>query len=138
MTATELLNVTIPRGGITEEGLRLNINVALQYLAAWLGGLGCVPIFNLMEDTATAEISRAQLWQWLHQARTTTTDGKPIVEDLYQKLADEELQKINAIAVDIPGATERLSLARELLDELVTQQDFVDFLTLIAYDQLPE
>ena len=138
VTATELLNVTIPRGGITEEGLRLNINVALQYLAAWLGGLGCVPIFNLMEDTATAEISRAQLWQWLHQARTTTTDGKPIVEDLYQKLADEELQKINAIAVDIPGATERLSLARELLDELVTQQDFVDFLTLIAYDQLPE
>ena len=138
VTATELLNVTIPRGGITEEGLRLNINVALQYLAAWLGGLGCVPIFNLMEDTATAEISRAQLWQWLHQARTTTTDGKPIVEDLYQKLPDEELQKSTAIAVDIPGATERLSLARELLDELVTQQDFVDFLTLIAYDQLPE
>ena len=138
VTATELLNVTIPGGGITEKGLRLNINVALQYLAAWLGGLGCVPIFNLMEDTATAEISRAQLWQWLHHAHTKTADGKSIVKDLYHKLADEELQKIHAIAVDIPGATERLSLARELLDELVTQKDFVDFLTLIAYDRLRE
>ncbi len=136
VSADDLLDVEVPGGEITEAGLRLNINVALQYLAAWLGGLGCVPIFNMMEDTATAEISRAQLWQWLHHAQARTTDEEPINAALYQHLADEETQKSKVLAASIPGAAERLTLARELLDKLVTQEDFVDFLTLIAYKHL--
>ena len=135
--AVDLLDVEVPGGEITEAGLRLNINVALQYLAAWLGGLGCVPIFNLMEDTATAEISRAQLWQWLHHAEARTAEGESITVALYRRLADEELRKTETLAAGIPGANERLSLARELLDKLVTQEGFVDFLTLVAYERLP-
>ena len=138
VSAENLLDVKVPGGEITETGLRLNINVALQYLAAWLGGLGCVPILNLMEDTATAEISRAQLWQWLHHPEARTAEGDHINAPLYQRLADEELRKTEALAASIPGASERLSLARELLDELVTQEGFVDFLTLVAYERLPD
>ncbi len=136
VSADNLLDVKVPGGKITDAGLRLNINVALQYLAAWLGGMGCVPISNLMEDTATAEISRAQLWQWLHHAEAKTAEGEPITTALYQHLTDEELNKIEALASRIPGATERLALARELLDELVMQENFADFLTTIAYERL--
>ncbi len=89
-----------------------------------------------MEDTATTDISRAQLWQWLHHAQARTNKGNPITTALYQRLTDEELKKIEALAISSPAATEVLSLARELLDELVTQEGLADFLTTLAYERL--
>jgi len=124
--ARELQDVKVPGGTITEAGVRNNISVALQYLSAWLGGNGAVAIFNLMEDAATAEISRAQLWQWV-QNGAKLADGKLIDRALYEKLRDEELAKLP----DSP----QLKQARRILDDLVLGE-FVEFLTLPAYEQL--
>lgn len=127
VTASDLIDPHIPGGTITEAGVRNNISVALQYLNAWLQGTGAVAIFNLMEDTATAEIARAQLWQWLrHEAQLD--DGRMLEAKLYRALRDEELSKLE------PGG--RLDEAKELLDRLVLEQDFVEFLTLLAYEHL--
>jgi malate synthase len=128
VTAADLLTFE-PDGPITEEGLRTNINVGIQYLGAWLAGVGCVPINNLMEDAATAEISRAQLWQWLHFA-VELEDGRTLTPALYAQLRDEELAKIG-------GRNEgRNGEAIDLLDELVTQERFEEFLTVPAYARL--
>jgi len=124
--ARELQDTKVPGGTITEAGVRNNISVALQYLSAWLGGNGAVAIFNLMEDAATAEISRAQLWQWV-QNGAKLADGRLIDRALYEKLRDEELAKLP----DSP----QLKQARRILDDLVLG-DFVEFLTLPAYEQL--
>jgi malate synthase len=124
--AAELLDVRVPGGTVTEAGVRNNISVALQYLSAWLGGNGAVAIFNLMEDAATAEISRAQLWQWV-QNGAKLAEGRQIDRALYEKLRDEEL----AMLPDSP----QLQQARRIVDGLVLGE-FVEFLTLPAYEQL--
>ena len=114
---------------ITEGGVRLNVSVALQYLNAWLNGNGAAAINNLMEDAATAEISRSQLWQWIrHGAKMS--DGYIITPDLYEGIRNEELAKLGGRDV------ERYRDAAEILDKLVLSEQFVDFLTLVAYDYL--
>src|SRR2546423_61857 len=92
VTAGQLIEV--PKGVITEEGLRTNIRVGIQYLEAWLGGLGCVPLYNLMEDAATAEISRTQVWQWVHNPRGVLEDGRKVTLQLVRRLVQEELKRI--------------------------------------------
>ena len=124
--APELQDTKVPGGTITEGGVRNNTSVALQYLSAWLGGNGAVAIFNLMEDAATAEISRAQLWQWV-QNGAKLADGRPIDRALYEKLRDEELAKL--------PASPQLQKARRILDDLVLGE-FLEFLTLPAYELL--
>jgi malate synthase len=122
VTAADLLDVGIPDGQVTLEGVRHNISVALQYLEAWLQGSGAVAIYNLMEDTATAEISRAQLWQWVrHQA--PLAEGGKVTADLYRKLRDEELTALE-------GKVSRYRQAADLLDELVLAEAFTEFLVL--------
>ena len=124
--ARELQDTRVPGGTITEGGVRNNISVAVQYLASWLSGNGAAAIYNLMEDAATAEISRAQLWQWV-QNGGRLEDGRVIDRKLYEKLRDEEMGKLQGV--------ENAERARKILDELVLGE-FVDFLTLPAYEQL--
>jgi malate synthase len=126
-----LLDFRVAGGRVTEAGVRLNISVAIQYLGAWLGGNGAAAINNLMEDAATAEISRSQLWQW----RTTATpldDGRPLIADRYREIRNEELAALVAAATG-PG---HLTEAADLLDTLVLADDFIEFLTLPAYELL--
>jgi malate synthase len=129
VTAAELSDLRVPGGTVTEAGYRLNVSVGLQYLASWLDGNGAAAINNLMEDAATAEICRSQLWQW----RTTGTrldDGREASADLYRSVRDEELARLG-------GPTEgRLGDAAGLLDRLVLDDDFAEFLTLRAYSLL--
>ncbi|MDQ7029029.1 MAG: malate synthase A [Ardenticatenia bacterium] len=127
--ADDLLDIRVPGGTITEAGLRNNISVALQYLNSWLLGNGAAAIFNLMEDTATAEIARAQLWQWRHH-HAQMDDGRPITADLYRQLRDEELAKLGGLDVG------RYREAREILDTLVLEEEFTEFLTYISYEYI--
>jgi len=127
----QLVDVRVPGGHITEAGVRGNISVALQYLAAWLGGSGAVAINNLMEDAATAEIARSQLWQWIRHS-ATTEDGKPITLEGCRTILQEETEKLVAAG----GDRERLGSAGELLDGLFSAQTFPEFLTLSAYQKL--
>ncbi len=123
----------IPQGTITEAGLRGNVSVSIQYVAAWLGGLGCVPINNLMEDAATAEISRAQIWQWIKHPAGMLEDGRKVSVELFRAIAREELGKLrNAVGVHAfeKGNFER---AAALIDEITTAPDFETFITLPAY-----
>jgi malate synthase len=131
VSAEDLLNFHIPGGKITLEGFQQNISVALRYLHSWLRGTGAVGIFNLMEDVATAEISRAQLWQWVHHFEAILDNGQEITADLFQKLLKEEMEK----SVEDGPSWEK---ARNLLEELVLPETFVDFLTLIAYQELQD
>jgi malate synthase len=133
VTAADLLEV--PDGTITERGLRTNIDVGIQYLAAWLGGNGCVPIYHLMEDAATAEISRTQVWQWLtHWVQLD--DGRIMTADLVRRTITEELEGIR----DRVGVSRfergRFDLAARLFTELVTSDEFPPFMTTVAYDYL--
>jgi malate synthase len=127
--ASQLSDLSVPNGAITEAGLRANVSVALQYLNSWLQGTGAAAINNLMEDAATAEISRAQLWQWIRNG-ATTDDGEPITRERYQRVREEELTKLGG-----PGAG-RYGDAAEILDGLVLSEDFVQFLTIPAYAYL--
>jgi malate synthase len=130
--AEDLLEIGVPGGTTTEEGVRNNISVALQYIEAWLGGVGAVAIFNLMEDAATAEISRAQLWQWIrHGAKLE--DGSAVTEDLYRRIRREELEGLQS---ERGGAAARFQEAAELLDGLVLSEEFAEFLTLPGYERL--
>ncbi|TGE22996.1 malate synthase A [Hymenobacter metallicola] len=135
VTAADL--VKAPTGTITEEGLKLNIDVAIQYLEAWLGGNGCVPIYNLMEDAATAEISRAQVWQWVHTPGTTLQDGREITVELYRSYVPQQLEKIRALVGEERYTKGQYLQAARLFDSLVTSEKFVEFLTVPAYEQLP-
>ena len=133
VTAADLL--AMPKGAPTEQGARANINIGLQYLEAWLRGVGCVPIFNLMEDAATAEISRAQIWQWLRHG-VKLADGRVFTRELYAAMVPEELGKIRGMAGEKRFAEGKFAQARALFDALVLQEAFQEFLTLKAYDQL--
>ncbi|MEI7669843.1 MAG: malate synthase A, partial [Pseudomonadota bacterium] len=124
----------IPEGTITETGLRNNISVALQYIASWLGGNGCVPINNLMEDAATAEISRSQIWQWIHH-KAKLSDARLITFELFSELAKEELATIKEKSGDRFNA-ELYKKAYILLEKLVGNQEFTEFLTLEGYKEL--
>jgi malate synthase len=132
----DLIQFDIAGGQISEEGLRNNISVALIYLEAWLRGLGAVAIYNLMEDTATAEISRAQVWQWIHNDDAQLADGRAITADLYRQLVPEELAKIKDLFGDEQYAAGKFDVAQQLFDDLCINDDFPLFLTLGAYDQL--
>jgi len=127
----ELLDVQVAGGRITEAGVRSNISVAVQYLAAWLGGSGAVAINNLMEDAATAEIARSQLWQWIrHGAKTE--DGKSITREHCRGILAEE----TAVLVSAGADPARLATAAELLEGLFSAEQFPEFLTLTAYEKL--
>ncbi len=133
VTAADLLRV--PAGPKTEAGLRLNVNVAIGYIESWLRGVGCVPLYNLMEDAATAEISRAQLWQWRkHGVRLD--DGRTVDEALLAAVFEEELARIRAAIGETRFATGRYADAAKLLRHLVAAPEFVEFLTLPAYDMI--
>lgn len=123
------------QGTVTEAGLRNNINVSIQYTANWLAGLGCVPLFNMMEDAATAEISRSQLWQWLHHG-VNTDAGQAIDEPFITRLADEEMVKIKESVGEQAFAAVPYARARQIVLDLTFRKDFVEFLTLPAYDAL--
>ncbi|RMG65456.1 MAG: malate synthase A, partial [Calditrichaeota bacterium] len=120
---------------ITELGIQINIDVALQYIESWLRGIGCVPIYNLMEDAATAEISRAQLWQWIrHKAQTNT--GRVVDRNLYREMVPIAYQRIKKALGDQAVEKGRFQTAQHILDGLVLNDEFVDFLTLVAYQHL--
>jgi malate synthase len=128
--------IKFAEGPITEQGLRTNISVAIQYIEAWLGGQGAVPIFNLMEDAATAEISRSQVWQWIHRDAGALADGRKVTVDLVRKLTGEELEKIKGAVGDARYSGGRYQRATELFDRLVTTETFEEFLTLPGYQYL--
>ncbi len=134
VTAADLL--AVPGGTITEAGLRNNISVSLQYLESWLRGTGCVPINNLMEDAATVEIARSQIWQWIHHPRGILNDGRKVTIELFRELADDELSKLKAKLGEQRFAASKFGPAREILDSVITADDFVPFLTLPAYQYL--
>jgi malate synthase A len=121
-------------GPRTEEGLRHNVRVGIQYLEAWLGGNGCVPLYHLMEDAATAEISRAQVWQWLHHR--VTVDGTPLDEKRLARVVDEEMQRIQREVGPARFDAARFARARDLFVRLATAPAFEEFLTSSAYDLL--
>jgi malate synthase len=126
-----------PEGNITMDGFRNNISVGVQYLAAWLAGRGAVPVFNLMEDAATAEISRAQVWQWIHHDRGILEDGTEVTEDLFTTTLEEELDRIkNDIVGPERWETDEFGNAAQLFARISTDDKFVDFLTLPGYEYL--
>jgi malate synthase len=127
---TDLLNGTINGGKITRNGVYSNIDVAVQYIESWLSGIGAAAIHNLMEDAATAEISRAQLWQWIHSA-AKMDDGRPVTDTLYQELKQDLLARLSYARQE-----NRYAQAAEILDSLVLSDEFADFLTIPAYDLL--
>jgi malate synthase len=135
MTARDLLDFQ-PKGPITEQGLRANINIGIQYIGAWLAGTGCVPIFNLMEDAATAEISRAQIWHWIRSPLGKLDDGRKVTKDLFKELVPEELQRVRQILGDRQYAAGKYPEGAQMFEELTLRDDFVEFLTLPAYDYL--
>jgi malate synthase len=132
VTAGDLL--AVPPGDITEAGVRTNISVTVQYLAAWLAGLGCVPLYHLMEDAATAEISRAQLWQWVHH-RSRLADGRTVTAELFEALLDAELsalQRPSGTGIAAP----HLATAAGLLRRITLDDGFSEFVTSAAYERL--
>jgi len=133
VSAADLLKV--PEGTITEGGLRNNVSVGIQYLAAWLGGNGCVPIYNLMEDAATAEISRTQVWQWVHH-HCRRADGVAITLEGVRAVVGEELAKLRADVGDAAYASGHYARAAELFLDLTANDRFETFLTLTAYREI--
>ncbi len=134
VTREDLLRV--PDGSITEEGLRVNVDVGIQYLEAWLGGNGCVPIYNLMEDAATSEISRTQVWQWIHHATGVLDDGRDVTAELVRKLIPEELARIRGLVGSERFEGGHYELASRLFERLATDDRLAEFLTLVAYEHL--
>jgi len=125
ITPKDLLAVT--EGKISEEGLKWNIDVGLQYLEAWLRGNGCVPIYNLMEDAATAEICRSQVWQWVKHGAKISDDGRPITQAMVRDIVDQKKKQLKG---------PRMEEASAIFDRMMTDQQFAEFLTLVAYDYI--
>ncbi|GBC61506.1 malate synthase A [Desulfonema ishimotonii] len=134
ITAADLLKR--PQGTITEPGLRTNISVGIQYMASWLSGNGCVPINHLMEDAATAEISRTQVWQWVHHPQGILEDGRRVTPDLFRTVMAEEMEKIRQTVGETRFAAGNYEKAAQLFDEIITDDDLAEFLTLRAYEYL--
>jgi malate synthase len=131
----QLLDLRIPNGEITEGGLRSNISVGIQYIESWLRGTGAAAIFNLMEDAATAEISRSQIWQWVHHGATLSS-GQRITRELVLQFEQEELEKIRRGLTAEASASNRLEEARQLFEQVALSQAYTDFLTLPAYEHV--
>lgn len=127
--------IEIPTGTITEDGLRKNINVGILYIESWLRGNGAAAIYNLMEDAATAEISRTQVWQWIHH-NAKLDDGRTVTMELYNELVPEELVKIKEYVGAEAFEGGRFDEARELFDKLIESKEFIEFLTLPAYERI--
>ncbi|HVE06853.1 MAG TPA: malate synthase A [Paraburkholderia sp.] len=132
VTATDLLDFR-PETPITEAGLRNNINVGIHYLGSWLAGNGCVPIHNLMEDAATAEISRSQVWQWIRSPKGMLDDGRKVTAQLVHTLVAEELAKVSQ---SVGGDTRTYQRAAQIFSEMSTSAQFAEFLTLPLYEEL--
>ncbi len=135
VSASELLAVAATPGEASEEGLRNDVNVAIQYLSSWLRGTAAVGIFNLMEDAATAEIARSQVWQWVHN-RVRLAEGPEVTTELVRQVIDEELEKIHRSVGDELFAKSRAKEARELFERVALADAFEEFLTIPAYDYL--
>jgi len=131
-TAANLLDFQ-PSTPITEAGLRNNISVGIQYLGAWLAGNGCVPVYNLMEDAATAEISRSQIWQWIRSPKGVLDDGRKVTVELFRSLLAEELPKVKTLLGDEAWQTGKYEAGAQLFEQ-ATVGEYVDFITLPAYD----
>jgi malate synthase len=133
VTAADLL--AVPAGNVTETGVRSNISVGIQYLEAWLGGNGCVPLYNLMEDAATAEISRSQIWQWLKYG-VALSDGRPITPELFDELLPQEMLKIESEVGASRFRNGRYAEAAAMFSQMSKAEAFDEFLTLPAYERL--
>jgi malate synthase len=123
-----------PETPITEGGLRNNISVGIQYLGAWLAGNGCVPVYNLMEDAATAEISRSQIWQWIRSPKGVLDDGRKVTKELFREMLAKELPKVKAELGKAGWSAGRYEEAAKLFDRITTDDNYVEFLTLPAYE----
>ena len=132
VTAKELLDFQ-PEGPITEAGLRNSISVGIQYIGAWFAGNGCVPVYNLMEDAATAEISRSQIWQWIRSPKGVLEDGRKVTRELIRKLLPEELAKVRMLLGETGWAAGRYEDAARLFEQITLSDDYVEFLTLPGY-----
>jgi malate synthase len=135
VTGDDLLDFG-PSEPITEQGLRTNVSVGVQYLEAWLRGHGAVPLFNLMEDAATSEISRAQVWQWIRHPRGVLRDGRKVTKELFRGVLDEELDKIKTQIGQSIYEKRKYHLARDVFEKITTDDQFADFLTLPGYEHL--
>lgn len=133
--AADLLNF-VPEAPITEAGLRNNINVGIHYLGSWLAGNGCVPIHNLMEDAATAEISRSQVWQWVRSPKGVLEDGRKVTAELVKGLIPEELAKVKATVTAQGEAVGTYERAAEIFETMSLAEDYPEFLTLPLYEKL--
>ena len=134
VSASDLLQFE-PEKPITDKGLRLNISVAIQYIGAWLAGQGAVPIFNLMEDAATAEISRSQVWQWIRSPKGVLDDGRKVTKDMVAAMIPEEMARIRQMLGDAFGEG-RYEEAADIFWKLVSDESFIEFLTLPAYERI--
>jgi malate synthase len=135
VSAQQLLDFQ-PEKPITEAGLRNNISVGIQYIGAWLAGNGCVPVYHLMEDAATAEISRSQIWQWIRSPKGVLEDGRKVTQDLFRRLLPEELGKVRTLLGEGAWKSGQYDEAARLFDELTTSDTYVEFLTLPGYERL--
>ncbi len=134
VSAADLLGM--PEGEITERGIRHNLDVGIQYMAAWLGGNGCVPIYNLMEDAATAEISRSQLWQWVHHPNAVLDDGRQVTAELVAELFERETDRLRETLGQEAFAAGRYELAAHLIERIVFEDTFTPFMTSVGYEHL--
>ena len=135
VTAKDLLNFQ-PEAPITETGLRNNISVGIQYIGAWLAGNGCVPVYNLMEDAATAEISRSQIWQWMRSPKGVLDDGRKVTRDMFRKMLPEELARVRRELGETAWQAGRYEEAAQLFEQITAGDNYVEFLTLPGYEQL--
>jgi len=135
VAARDITDFTVPGGTVTEGGVRQNVDVAIQYIASWLRGTGAAAIYNLMEDAATAEISRSQIWQWVHSG-SVTDGGTPITSEFVRKIADEETERLRSELGHAIYDESRFDEARTLFEQVALAREFPDFLTLPAYEIL--
>jgi len=135
VTAKDLLDFR-PEAPITEAGMRNNISVGIQYLGAWLAGNGCVPVFNLMEDAATAEISRSQIWQWIRSDKGKLEDGRRVTKSLFRHLLAEELPRVRQYVGEEAWAAGNYSESAALFEKITSDDNYVEFLTLPAYERI--
>jgi len=134
ITSNDLLQ--LPEGSITENGLRTNINVGIQYIESWLRGKGAAPIYNLMEDAATAEISRAQVWQWIHNSNGKFEDGRKVTKEIFEQILKEEMIKIHELLGEEAYHNGKFREATELFRDLSLSDEFTEFLTIPGYELL--